>query len=68
MTDSSRFADVYLVSVRDYNDLLATILFFKHHPVVNEHILDYAIAKTLRTRNDCSFDIPNPMQVSPHSL
>ena len=66
--DSSKFADVYLASVRDYNDLLATILFLKHHPVVNENLLDLAISITLRIRKDTSFDLPNPMEVSPHNL
>ena len=68
MTDSSKFADVYLASVRDYNDLLATILFLKHHPVVNENLLDLAISMTLRIRKDTSFDLPNPIEVSPHNL
>ena len=49
----------------DYNDLLATILFLKHHPTVNGMLLDSAISKTLRNRTDCSFDIPNPMEVKP---
>ena len=68
MTDSSKFADVYLASVRDYNKLLATILFLKHHPVVNENLLDLAISITLRKRTDTSFDLPNPIEVSPHNL
>ena len=61
---SSMFADKYLKKVKKYNDLLATIMFLKHHPGVNEQLLDYAITKTLIKRKDTSLDVPNPIEVN----
>ena len=58
------FADKYLKKVKKYNALLATIMFLKHHPGVNEQLLDYAITKTLIKRKDTSLDVPNPIEVN----
>ena len=57
------FAEKYLKKVKKYNDLLANIMFLKHHPLVNEQLLDYAITKILIKRKDTSLDIPNPIEV-----
>ena len=67
MLATQEFAKVYLISVEDYNDLLATIVFLKHHPDVNEQILDYAIIRTLWNRNDTSLDIASPIEVESSS-
>ena len=61
---SSLFADKYLKKVKKYNDLLATIMFLEHHPLVNDQLLDYAITKTLIKRKDTSLDVPNPIEVN----
>ena len=61
------FADKYLKNVREYNVLLATIMFLKHHPLVNEQLLDYAITQTLIKRKDTSLDVPNPIEVNQRS-
>ena len=61
---SSMFAEKYLNKVKKYNDLLATIMFLKHHPRVNEQLLDYAVTKTLIKRKDTSLDVPNPIEVN----
>ena len=61
---STMFAEKYLKKVKKYNDLLATIMFLKHHPRVNEQLLDYAVTKTLIKRKDTSLDVPNPIEVN----
>ena len=58
------FAQAYLIIVEDYNALLATILFMKHHPDVNEELLEYSVLRTIWSRNDTSLDIINPIQVN----
>ena len=60
---TSKFADVYLNSVKDYYQLLATIYFLTHHPAVNEQILDYSITITLVHRDDTSLEVANPLEV-----
>ena len=61
---SSVFAEDYLEKVKEYNELLANSMFLKHHPLVNEQLLDYAITKTLIKRKDTSLDVPNPIEVN----
>ena len=60
---SNKFAENYLYTVKNYNDLLATILFLKHHPDVNEQVLNFAITQTLLHRSDTSLDVANPAEV-----
>ena len=59
----SNIADIYLNSVQDYSNLLATIVFLKHHPSVNEKILDYSLVINLDARTDTSLDVANPVEV-----
>ena len=61
---SNKFAETYLYSVEDYNDLLATIVFLKNHPNINEQVLVYAIIQTLLHRSDTSLDVANPIEVN----
>ena len=58
-------SDICVIKVQRYNDLLATIFFLQHHPLVNEEILDYALPKILTKRRETSFDALNPLKVNP---
>ena len=52
------------LKVKRYNDLLATVFFLQHHPLVNEEILDYALPKILMKRRETSFDVLSPLEVN----
>ena len=47
----------------NYNNLLANIMFYRQHPVVNEVLLDYAISQTLIKRTDTSLHVTSPLEV-----
>ena len=53
-----------VLKVKSYNDLLATIFFYQHHPLVNEDIMDYAIPIVLLKRRETSFTVVNPIKVN----
>lgn len=51
-------------SIIAHNEVLCMqVAFFKGHPEVNEHLLQYSAVLTTLVRKDCTSDIPNPIEV-----
>merc|ERR1712142_427 len=59
----AKLADKYLIIEEDCKDILSKVAFFKGHPEVNEHLLQYSAVLTTLVRKDCTSDIPNPIEV-----
>lgn len=61
MDKSGAFAEAFLSADLSFKQLTTRLAFAKEHKDVNEECLDYATARAIVTRKDCSNDIPSPI-------
>ena len=58
----SLFALEFLFQYESFPILMSNIAFFKHHPAINEQILNYAVVSALLNRKDTSNEL-SPLEV-----
>ena len=63
-TAKSKFAKMFLLGERKYEDFVSKVSFLAEHPSINEQILQSAVISAILQRNDLANDIPNPLEVS----
>ena len=61
------FALEFLFQYQNFPELMSNIAFFKHHPGINEQILNYAVVSVLLNRKDTSNEL-STLEVSKLSL
>ena len=75
---ATKLAENYLINEKTFDNFLAKVYymllfgnkivvskvaFFKDHPDVNEHLLEYSVTIATLARKDCAPYIPNPIEV-----